>query len=233
MIAVAALLVTAGAPHKITNAPLRKLTSVGHDLPAKPDPVHHYLIYVHGKIIETRGLRPRDERFGIYEYEAILEALEKRGFVVISEARAKNSDPVRFAKHVADQVRTLIARGVAPSQITVVGASKGSVIVMNASTMLKNPKVNFVLMSNCNDWVRQNFKLDLYGRVLSIYDDGDAFAESCKPIVDASHTTDFKEVKTNLGIGHALLYTPRDEWVQPLSEWAAGSGRPRGDFIVK
>ena len=37
--------------------------------------------------------------------------------------------------------------------ITVIGASKGAVIAMLVSTLVDNPRVRYVVMSNCNEWV--------------------------------------------------------------------------------
>ena len=72
----------------ITTAPLKEITSVGRDLPASVDPARRYVFYLHGRIIEEHGLRPRDPRFGVYEYEEILRAWryqEPRGEMSVKE----------------------------------------------------------------------------------------------------------------------------------------------------
>ncbi|WP_204150108.1 hypothetical protein [Leptolyngbya sp. CCY15150] len=50
---------------------------------------------------------------------------------------------------------------------------------MLTSTQLRDRDVNFVLISNGNDWVEDNFAIDLYGRVLSIYDVNDEIGQTC------------------------------------------------------
>ena len=62
-------------------------------IPAKPDPARHYLIYLHGKIVEEKGApRPVDTRFGVYDLPALTDALGSRGAVVISQQRPKDTD---------------------------------------------------------------------------------------------------------------------------------------------
>ena len=190
-------------------------------MPATIETKASYLFYLHGRIIENQGIRPTDPRYGVYEYEEILRTLAGRGFAVISEARAKDTDVNQYANKVVQQVNTLINAGAPPSHITVLGASKGSVITMRVSTLLLNKYVNFVVMSNCNDWVDQNFQIDLYGNVLSIYDINDEFGETCQKFFDkASGLNRRKEVVLKVGTGHAVLYKPLKEWVDLVVEWA-------------
>ena len=115
----------------ITTAPLHQITSVGRDFPATIDANQRYVFYLHGRIIEEHGLRPRDPRYGIYDYEEILRALEAHGLRVISEGRPQGTDPEQYAKRVRDQIAALLEKKVPADHITVIGASKGSVIDPN------------------------------------------------------------------------------------------------------
>ena len=119
-----------------------------------------------------------------------------------------------------DQAGANTAR-VPPSRITVLGASKGSVITMRVSTVLRNKDVNFVIMSNCNDWVGKNFQIDLYGNVLSIYDVNDEFGQTCQKFFNKAHGLNrHNEVVLKVGTGHAVLYKPMKEWIDLVVEWA-------------
>ena len=205
----------------ITTAPLLEITSVGRDFPAKIDANQRYVFYLHGRIIEEHGLRPQDPRYGVYDYEQILRALEVQGLRVISEARRQGTDPEEYAKRVRDQIAMLLAKKVPPDHITVIGASKGSLIAMLVSMYAANDDVRYVLMSNCNDDILQQFKIDLHGAVLSIYDQGDAFGGTCRKFFErATGLSRQKEIVTHLGIGHALLYQPRRAWMDPAIAWA-------------
>jgi len=191
------------------------------EIPAKIDPAARYLIYLHGAIIENNGIHPTDPKYGTYEYLEILQALERKGFVVISESRPKATDAKAYAQKVVEQINPLLAAGVPPNHITVVGASKGSVIAMLASTALKNRDVNFVIMANCNDWLARTHNIDLHGNVLSIYDMNDEFGRTCQPFFDkATGLNRRKEVELKIGTGHAVLYQPLKEWVDLVEEWA-------------
>jgi hypothetical protein len=191
------------------------------DVPTTIDAKANYLFYLHGRIIENKGIRPTDPRYGVYEYEEILNTLAAKGFTVISEARAKDTDVNQYATKVVQQINSLVSAAVPPRHITVVGASKGALITMRVSTLLKNKEVNFVIMSNCNDWVDQNFQIDLYGNVLSIYDIKDEFGQTCQKFFDKAHGLNrHNEVVLKVGTGHAVLYKPMKEWVDLVVEWA-------------
>src|ERR1044072_9278546 len=60
-------------------------------VPSKADPNARYLFYLSGYIVEAGNRRPTSPKFGVYEYDEILNAFAREGFVVISEARVKNS----------------------------------------------------------------------------------------------------------------------------------------------
>jgi hypothetical protein len=225
----AALLCTVStglATEVITTEPLTHVTSVGRDMPAKIDPSKRYVLYVHGRIIENQGLRPRDPQYGVYEYVSILERFEREGFVVVSEARPRDTDVDAWARHVADQVHALLHDGVPPERITVIGASKGAVIAMMTSTFLANRQLNFVLLADCNDDVFVAKHPDLHGNILSIYDEKDEFGHTCQRFFDAATGLGASgEIVVHLGIGHALLYRPMKEWVGPAVAWARSAGK--------
>src|SRR5438034_11753080 len=96
-----------------------------------------YLFYLHGRIVEDQGTNAVDtiRGFGPYRYQAIVDSLRKRNFVVISEVRQKNTDVEQYAGKVKTQIDSLLHTGIAPANITVVGASKGAAIAMLTSSL--------------------------------------------------------------------------------------------------
>ncbi|RDV11878.1 alpha/beta hydrolase [Pontibacter diazotrophicus] len=196
-------------------------TQSNSQIPSGIDNTQYYLFYLHGKIVEDQGIHASSERFGKYEYEKILNRLEKNNIKVISEPRPKGTDVESYSTKVANQINDLIYSGVNPENITVVGASKGSVIAMLISTKLANPKLNFVLLANCNNWVLENLTIDLHGDILSIYEKSDNIGRSCLSIkTSSSGVRKYNEVELTTGLGHGFIFQPIDEWVLPTIEWA-------------
>ena len=193
------------------------------DVYNKIDPKAKYLFYLHGRIIENQGIRPTDPRYGVYEYQQILDTFKDKGFIVVSEPRAKGTESTEYAHKVVDQINTLIKAGVPPQHITVVGASKGGGIAIFTSTFLKNRDVNFVIMAACGDY--DDYKtspLDFWGNILSIYDyKDDTGAGTCQKFFDKSTGINrHDEIVVKLGLGHGILYKPLKEWVDPVVAWA-------------
>ena len=192
------------------------------DVPAIIEPGASYLIYLHGAIIETEGVRPTHPRFGVYEYEEILRTFAERGFVVISEARPSGTDGMLYAAKVVGQVRELLAAGVPPGQVTVVGFSKGGGIAIAASSMLADDDVNFVFMAACNLWLDSHPEIVARGRLLSIRESSDDLVGSCGGFFERSPSPhEHVEIVLELGGGHGAFYRPRPEWVEPVVEWAS------------
>lgn len=192
-------------------------------VPAEIDQAARYLFYLHGAIIERAGARPTHPDFGIYEYQEILELLAERGFVVISETRAAGTSVMEYAATVADQMRTLLAAGVPPGNITVVGFSKGGGIAVVASSILADDRVNFVFMGTCGPWLNERPEIVPHGRMLSLHEVSDDMVGSCEELFSrAGGESAKKEIVIDIGGGHGAFYRPRPEWIDPLVEWAMG-----------
>ncbi|HEX8502181.1 MAG TPA: hypothetical protein VF659_16475 [Pyrinomonadaceae bacterium] len=192
------------------------------DVPRKVDKKAHYLIYLSGFIVEAGNTRPTSPRFGVYEYEQILETFRQAGFVVISEARVQSHDIEPYAEKVAGLVRRLLKAGVPPRNITVVGASQGAWIGMLASTYLKNRGLGFVVIGACGADEGFLQLVDLHGDVLFIVERTDRSpASMCQRFRDdATGLGESRVVETNTGQGHGFLYRPMKEWVEPALAWA-------------
>jgi len=125
-------------------------------------------------------------RFGPYDYPGIIAEFRKRGFQVMSEVRPKGTDVSAYAGRLTGQIRALLDAEVDPSRITVVGASKGAVIAALASTWLRNPRLRYVLIANCNPWLIRTHDPRLTGEVLSIYEASDDIGKSCGDVAQRS-----------------------------------------------
>ena len=190
------------------------------DVPDLPDRSKRYLFYLHGLIIEEAGIRPKSEEHGYYEYQMILEALAKEGFTVISEARPKDTQIIPYAEKVAGQVKKLLARGIAPGNIIIVGASKGGIISAYVSSMLQERDLHYLFLAGLFEKCLTDKNLKLYGNVLSIHDRSDTLSITPNLYFQRSEGLgQFKEIIVSLDIGHGLIYRPYREWIDPFLKW--------------
>ena len=89
-----------------------------------------YVFYLHGRIVENEGPTPAHEAYGPYDYPAIVDTLESRGAIVVSEIRPAGTDVNEYALKVISYIENLLDDGGDSSQIVVVGFSKGGVIAI-------------------------------------------------------------------------------------------------------
>jgi len=181
------------------------------------------IFYLHGRIVEDEGPRPVHERFGLYDYPAIVETLGADGALVVSEVRESGTKAHEYAQLVAAKIEEMIANGIAPEDITVVGFSKGGSIAIFTSYFLSHPDVNFVFIAACADWISSAPQLTVSGNVLSIYEESDALAGSCANLASRNENlSSFTELATSTGKEHGAFYLPLDVWVKPLLAWISG-----------
>lgn len=190
--------------------------------PAQGQDAPRYMIYLHARIVEDAGRHPTDSTFGVYAYDAILDSLRHRGFVVLSEQRPPKANSDTFATHVVHQVDSLLGLGVSAQAITVIGFSKGGWIAILASSRLQNPAISFVFMGACGPWA---FQPDLHvaGRLLSLYETSDSLGVSCAPMfAHRSPGSSIREIPLSLDLGHGTFFQPRSAWLAPATAWAQG-----------
>lgn len=188
-----------------------------------------HLIYLHGRIVQVeQSKRPLHPQFGYYELEAILDAFRERGFVVSGEMRSKTASVSDSADRVVEQVRKLLASGVHPEFVTVVGASMGAAIALLASARLSNPEVRFAVLGACLSTSVRGLLAEEgrrpRGRVLAIREASDDLEGPCPPFGDDSESRSalvVREIVLNTGLGHGFFYRPLPEWVNPVLEWAS------------
>jgi hypothetical protein len=181
-----------------------------------------YMIYLHGGIVQEQGINAVSPYYGKYEYLAIVDSLRSQGIAVISEVRKKGTEDKAYAVKVKSQIDSLLAKGVKPLNISVVGASAGAYIAMETAIIVKQPEIKFALIGLCSDYALNYFsayKDHVVGDFLSIFESSDS-KQSCSSIFKEPHPqVRFKEIQLNMGINHSFLFQPHDEWVKPLVEW--------------
>jgi hypothetical protein len=193
-----------------------------------PDSIHageRYVIYSHGLIVEGDDPRPVSPKYGQYDFPAIKQALfSQGGFNLIAYQRPKSSDD-SYADMLQAWVRRLVDAGVKPSQITLVGFSRGAQLTALASNGLTSAGINTALMAICEDGeVSHAPRLNLGGNLLSIYETSDDLG-SCGKLAARSHLKSFKEVAISTGKKHGAFFQPLPEWIAPLKQWIAKTNR--------
>ena len=184
--------------------------------PENPDPNARYVFYLHGKIIEDEGRRPSHPRWGVYEYDAILKALESKGYVVISEQRPKDTIVGSYSREIKGQIRDLINADVPYDHITVIGFSKGGNILQSISKSLKAP-IRYVIMAGCS---KTGKGAQFQGDVLSLVEKDDYLVGICMPLFENSPRIGrYREIIVEMGNGHGSFFKPDDRWLDPAVEW--------------
>jgi hypothetical protein len=177
------------------------------------------VFYSHGRIVEGDNATPVHPWWGMYNFPEVKKALSDDGYNLIAYHRPKNADPILYGEKLASDVKALIANGVKPENITLLGFSRGGGITIRASNILKLKKIRVALLASCLEFMEGNENFVLFGQVYSIYETSDSVG-SCQFLIDQSNNVEFfTEIAINTGKEHGAFYQPMIEWVVPLKVW--------------
>ncbi|MBD1581117.1 alpha/beta hydrolase [Pseudoalteromonas sp. S16_S37] len=200
-------------------------TSAATILDAIPESVaanDKFVFYSHGYIVEGDNPKPVETKngWGEYDFPAVKQALADDSYTLIAHHRAKNTDPFDYAYELNRQVRTLVAKGVKPEHITLVGFSRGAFITGLASDKLSDLAVNTVILAGCGRLIwKKHTDIKVYGHVLSIYEKSDKSGSCADLDKKSTQTRSFEEIEINTGLSHGAFYRPVKVWVEPVKAW--------------
>jgi acetyl esterase/lipase len=118
------------------------------------------------------------------------------------------------------QVKKLLASGVSPGNIVIVGASKGGIISAYVSSMLEEKEIHFLFLAGLFEKCLTDKNLKLHGDILSIHDRSDKLSITPALYFERSKGLgQFKDIVLALDIGHGVIYRPYREWIDPLLAW--------------
>ena len=185
-------------------------------------PDQGYVIYSHGKIVEGGDSRPVHPDYGVYDFPAVKKALFDRAkFNLIAPHRPRDENGAIYVARLESWVRRLVAGGVVPSRIALVGFSRGAQLTAMAFSNLRDLGINTVLMAVCSDGdFTASPSVTLGGRLLSIYETTGALG-SCERLATRSTLSSSEEIAISTGKAHGAFYLPRLEWIGPLMRWLA------------
>lgn len=189
-------------------------------------PNERYVIYSHGLIVEGDDPKPVHPTRGVYDFPAIKQALFLDGnFNLIAHQRPKNTEISAYVSILESWVRRLVAAGVKPSRITLVGFSRGGHLTAYASGRLADLGLNTAIMGACsNGDIVRDPPLTLGGNFMSIYETTDSVL-SCERIAQRSRLASFEEIAISTGKEHAAFFQPLPQWVDPLKQWIQKTNR--------
>lgn len=188
-----------------------------------PMPKAAYIFFFHNRFLENHPLEAAHPTYGIVEYAKIIAAFEAANFEVISEKRAPNTNARDYALNIKTQIDSLLALGIAPNKITVIGTSKGGYIAQYVSTFTRIPDLNFVFIGSYRDRdLVQIPEINFCGNILNIYEQTDPFGVSAIKRKENStlEIPHFKEIALNTGLKHGFLFKADQRWIQPCIQWA-------------
>jgi len=192
------------------------------EFPENVDPDGKYVFYSHGFIVEGEDPTPESPRWGIYDFPKVKEALADDSYSLIAYHRPKGSDAKEFARSLADNVLTLIEKGVDAKNISLLGFSRGGAITIFTSNLLAQNDITFIILAGCGPTLERNSNLTMHGNVYSIIEVSDDLVGSCQALIDRSeHVQHFEEISISTGKEHGAFYLPRPEWLEPVKKWLA------------
>lgn len=189
------------------------LSSVAH---AKDD----VIIFLHNAWYEKNKSGQPHKKFGAYDFEGIKQAFAK-GARVVAPDRGANADPKSESMAVIEEIKRLMAAGVAAQNIKVIGTSKGAFIAQLASAELNNPEIRWVVVGGCHTKRMQKGNVPaMTGKVLSIHENSDTVSSACAQFADLSkQAAKFEEVTLETGKNHGFQFVAGDEWIGPALNW--------------
>ncbi len=195
--------------------------TINESVPAFIEKDGKYLFYLHGGIVGAQGPNAVSPYYGPYKYQAILDSLAARAFHVISKVRPVDTNEEAYARKMARQIDILHSQGISYDNIFVVGASLGAYITIELAYIMKEEEMNFTLLGLCSDYAvdyYQKYNQQLKGNFLSIFESKDE-KHSCEGIFKNQTLSSYQEIRLTMGNGHAFLYQPYTEWIEPLVKW--------------
>lgn len=198
---------------------------MGYSQKEKQEQNQRYIFFFHNKFLEENAIDAVHPEYGRAQYNEILNAFTTDHFIVVSEKRSKNTNAVTYARKMVTQIKKLIQKGVPPSNITVIGTSKGGYIAQYVSTYLANPNVNFVFIGCFRDVDLVEIPdINFCGNILTIYENSDIYGVSAIRRKETStlKINHFKEIELHTNLKHGFLYQALDQWIVPCKKWANG-----------
>lgn len=150
------------------------------------------------------------------------DAVASRGYPVMREAAPASEDAAAEVVGVKEHIRQLMARGLDPARITVVGAGRGGRLALEVASLMHLGEIGYVVMAACPtdgvgvDRLRQLSAVTMKGRILSLLPE--TGSASCKTIFDQSSGAEWWEVVLP-GTDLSVFQGADPAWLDQLDDW--------------
>jgi len=206
-------------PRLLAATVLAALSIPGSGMAQAPDPDAPYIFYLRSEVPSV-------------DHEAIARTFIDQGMDVTTFWLP--DDSLGAARSVASEVRALLRQGVSPERINVIGTGPTSSVAVLTSAIVGNREVKYVLLGQCDPTLKQDYRFNMSGRVLGIYDSADSASHSCRPLWSGSPRVRSRmQVVTNTGLGASLFDRPRDEWTRPVMAWVERGAVSVGEITLR
>jgi hypothetical protein len=111
------------------------------------------------------------------DHPAIIQSFIDQGYEVRTYGFMGENE-LDYAHRIAADIRGLMRQGVAPENINVVGGGTGSAITLLTSAAVGNRHIDYVVLGNCDDSLKIQYRFRLAGNVMGIRDVADASSGS-------------------------------------------------------
>lgn len=192
--------------------------------PQDPTQDQRYIIYLHGRIIETKGIDPVSPRFGLYDYTNIVDGLAQGDADVIAVRRRGDTNVNEYTETLGEAIAEMLSQGVPANHITVAGFSKGGYLTLMAANRLQSLEMRFVVMAGCAEGIvdgSDTIAEGLQGAVLSMVDLADDLGFSCAPLFERNpQLSQTDEILFSAGTGHGFFYRADPAWINEVLSWS-------------
>lgn len=154
--------------------------------------------------------------------EGLATAIASRGFVVIREPLPVSEEAPAAAIGIKEHIRLMMAQGLAPERISVVGVGRGGRLALEVASLMNLGGIRYAVMGACpkeSEGVARLAKLNavtLKGRILSLVPE--TGAGSCISIFGASSGAETWEVVVE-GADLGVFNRADPRWLDQVEDW--------------
>lgn len=156
----------------------------------------------------------------------LARALAERGFQVLTRAWPDHEGPA-YLVGVKETTRELMARGVEPTRLALVGQGEGGRLTLAVAAIMSSAESPVVVLGACPAQDRperaafdETMALDraiLRGRILSLVARGNPATQPCAPDLEGASNAETWE--TLLEGGPELFSSPAPPWLDEMDRW--------------